>query len=694
MNIFSILKKKPVEHGKEEFKAFLNEGYGSGWIGTGNLAMALSGFLDNYKGHIFNCVSLIGESLENMEWNLLKGDEIVETQPYFKMLEEPNMKMDWQDLAFCTVGSMELAGNGFWWPIKDLQKIFIIPAQLIDYNYDRQGRIIGYKVTNKGQMLYFTLDEIIHFKYPNPKDPQGFGKGSMQASESQFSKYEDVTEYENALLENMGLLSVVIGGGNERTNKALVDFWSESFTGKKNIGKVGGIPEGFTLLDPKAMTPQQMNFIEIKDSVVDELYKLFKVPQLLVGATEKVNRSNMYESKLAFMSFKIFPIARRMQRTINRFFIDDKSVKFKFIYDLPKDPELESEKEKNDLGTGVRSRAEIRVEERGIPAYPGSERILLSGMLMPTGESTEAPKGIVGSEPADQDKPKAKIEVPTLRAYDPLEYGRRSWLAFVYWQERFEKMMKGDPETQTVGGLEKTWKWLGKKTANNLREFEPVKAMDPELIGQMIIIDPDLILEAFKKNNNGYIIEVIHRAIEQKTMELGITVSEDFVTNYIVKYIETLDDTWRGIVGTDVKQLQKIILDGVDEGESMAKIARIIEAKYDHTSVDFMNRWRANTIARTETATAANTTSHDYLEMGGIQRTIWSTALDEKVRGARPEEFNHRMAESQEVAINEAYIVSNESLLFPGDSSMGASAGNTINCRCIEAPAQSYQMII
>lgn len=54
----------------------------------------------------------------------------------------------------------------------------------------------------------------------------------------------------------------------------------------------------------------------------------------------------------------------------------------------------------------------------------------------------------------------------------------------------------------------------------------------------------------------------------------------------------------------------------------------------------------------------------------------WHTRGDAEVRTA------HRAADLQRRDFDEPFEVANESLNFPGDTSLGASAGNTINCRC------------
>jgi hypothetical protein len=60
----------------------------------------------------------------------------------------------------------------------------------------------------------------------------------------------------------------------------------------------------------------------------------------------------------------------------------------------------------------------------------------------------------------------------------------------------------------------------------------------------------------------------------------------------------------------------------------------------------------------------------------------WYTQGDEKVRRPPKSAFNHVAADLQKVDVNMPFTVSDESLMYPGDESLGASLGNIINCRC------------
>lgn len=92
---------------------------------------------------------------------------------------------------------------------------------------------------------------------------------------------------------------------------------------------------------------------------------------------------------------------------------------------------------------------------------------------------------------------------------------------------------------------------------------------------------------------------------------------------------------------------------------------------------DALSGDRAARIAMNETNVIHNYQRH--AELAGSQMThTWDSTLD---RVTRP---HHWDADGQTVLINEPFVVAGERLMFPGDDSLGATAKNLINCRCVE----------
>ena len=681
MNILtSLLKRRDVVEVVEDKRMaktdFIKAAFGAiertyGFLGD---TYKLSEFLNRFKGHIFDCVSLTAESLASKSWNFHDGTgKIIKYEKLERTLSQPTLKMDWHDLAYATTASLELTGNSYWYPDLFFDKIYFIPSDRIQFKKDRNGYVIGYEIRIRDKAKTFMLEDIIHFKYPDPRNPESYGWGPVQAIEDSWDKYEDVSTYEKSILDNMGIISILLRGGDttEQLEK-MVKLWQEQCSGKRKAGMIAGVNKDWEVLDGVGFSPEQMDFTRIKKSVVDEIYQGMRVPQLLVGITEKVNRSNMYEAKLAFQEFKINPIAMRFQRYINRYLIAEKDIIFKFNYQLPKDPVLEIKRQGMHIDKGVRSRNEVRTQDEGLLPYKGGDVIYVDMNKVPAYDASLLQEVSRAYKPEVEQK-----DFPNIITYNAVTHGERIWKVFDKWQ--------GNLEGRMITSLDSYWRWLGRKVAKNLSDMQigkGVKQQDVDILAQMVILNIDDIADELQGKSAAHIEEAIRRAAIMKGTELGIEISDNLIDHYLRAHFADLEKIWKGIAGTDIDQLKKIISEGLDEGLNLGGIARNISRKYNPTSADYMNVKRGIAIARTETSRAANRTSHEVLIVGGTGRTVWICALDGRERAT------HQAAHGQEVDINEPYIVGGEPLQYPGD--LNGSAENVIKCRCIEADAKIY----
>jgi len=131
----------------------------------------------------------------------------------------------------------------------------------------------------------------------------------------------------------------------------------------------------------------------------------------------------------------------------------------------------------------------------------------------------------------------------------------------------------------------------------------------------------------------------------------------------------------QGISNTTLNELQKTLAEGIELGESIPKLAKRIDKLY----LDNIIPHRSTVIARTEVISACNMASQAGAKATGLKLDKeWLASRDDKVRKA------HAEANGQRVDIDDPYTVEGQHLMFPGDTSMGASKDNTIQCRCYE----------
>ncbi len=147
------------------------------------------------------------------------------------------------------------------------------------------------------------------------------------------------------------------------------------------------------------------------------------------------------------------------------------------------------------------------------------------------------------------------------------------------------------------------------------------------------------------------------------------------------------------IMKTTEKDMARSIRDVIEAAAilgvvlSNRKIARKAKKKFDSLSSG-----RVDGISMTQTQQAAegakNTELSTLLRNSAVftianvsmgrttVKKTWMTVMDSRVRMA------HALAEKQTVAFDKPYQVGGQLLMYPGDTSLGATMNNIVNCRC------------
>lgn len=135
---------------------------------------------------------------------------------------------------------------------------------------------------------------------------------------------------------------------------------------------------------------------------------------------------------------------------------------------------------------------------------------------------------------------------------------------------------------------------------------------------------------------------------------------------------------WGHVAETTRKLLAAKIKAGLADGLSMNRLADEVGSAITNYA-----DWQAMRVARTEMTGSMNfgqQMERQELEIPGKE---WISTLDNRNRGAQPgARFDHLEPDGQIVPNDEAFTVSGQKLDFPGDTHLGASAGNVIHCRC------------
>lgn len=142
------------------------------------------------------------------------------------------------------------------------------------------------------------------------------------------------------------------------------------------------------------------------------------------------------------------------------------------------------------------------------------------------------------------------------------------------------------------------------------------------------------------------------------------------------------------VQGTAKKTLQRILKANMNDPAFAALGAR---QKRDVIlrQTNLYSRNQALRLVRTEATAAANYgTLQSATTIFPAQQMMkqWVSGQDGRTRSIPPNDFDHAVMNGVQVKYEDTFSVQGQQMRFPADSSLGASAGNIVNCRCSVFP--------
>lgn len=383
-----------------------------------------SDFLNAYNSWVYAAVNAIAQEVANIELHLYKKkytrkgvelDEVIEHEA-LSLLYEVNEFMTHYQLFELTQIFLELTGEAYWlllrdgktgkprqiWPLRP-DWVFVNPSSnFIDsYKYSPGG-------LSDPNALTIAKEDIIPFKYPNPVNPYR-GKGAVQAAAMAIDTDIFSAEWNRNFFFNAAVPYLILRTKKRVTQEELNRFtaeWEAKFQGKSNGHKIAMLGGG-DWEEPFVFGGQfkDMDFIEQRRLMRDEILATFRVGKSILNITEDVNRANAEASNLNFMERVVTPKMTRFVAHLNEFLLrnwDDGDLFFDFRDPAPQDVQLNLQIYESAKGYWMTPN-EIR-EKENLPPLEGGDVIPITFGSMPLsnlGDKTDDQDG-------DQDKGEEK----------------------------------------------------------------------------------------------------------------------------------------------------------------------------------------------------------------------------------------------------------------------------------------------
>jgi HK97 family phage portal protein len=152
-----------------------------------------------------------------------------------------------------------------------------------------------------------------------------------------------------------------------------------------------------------------------------------------------------------------------------------------------------------------------------------------------------------------------------------------------------------------------------------------------------------------------------------------INIADKWLSHIQSVIVEDTADKVVGIGQATKDKIKAAVQRTIDAGLSVVDAAKEIDSLY----LDDIIPNRSEVIARTEVVGASNQASNFAAEETGLKlKKEWIRTYDDRIRDT------HKDVTEKPIAMDKPFSVGGSLMMYPGDSSLGADAGEIINCRC------------
>ncbi len=675
-----------------------------------------------------------------------KLEDVPHTHPLVQLLEEVNPHPSFVpfDLWFLTVAWRLVTGDSYWWKLRNglsvPAEIWPIPSQWVHAVPSPTRYIDSYRVDRffgaDGKAEIIPVEDMVHTR-ENSFDWSGNGRFYGMPPLTAASEMVDVDEqikkrlfYEFKNYSKPGLhFHTDEHMSPDQLDEAIVDIMAQhSFSQQQ--GRPLITHSGFKASDFSA-SMKEIDYQQSLETVFDYVLSIFGVPKAVVGLVADANRSNMESALLTFAENTVNPLlvnlGQHLTVQLARDFGDDLVVEFDMVN------VKDREQIRKDFETGFKAAAltpnDVREEFLGMGPFPfGGDRPIMPGVAFEAEFGNEKPEpkpdpvlpaqgelppnmmqpnGTPATkQPQQNDQQKRHSPIPRTRhrsratvgqwqqLYDVQEKAMRSAAAesLSHSKQRVLgrfRLLSGLPEVSkrsTTEGLVVIEKRLSPGSSNMIA---PVGELDVEL-------GAPILAEIKRGMLRGALFELKFAGVTKQFEPLfESALSAGFFEEIPPDLAAAIDDQlresfdfefWKNNVSDNTRKgIEKLLSQAVREGWTLNEM----ENALIEDSQGLFDRNRAERIARTETTGALNGGAYQadiqLLGDGTFSGREWMSIIDERTRGAEPEDrFDHLTMDGEIAKGTEPFVVSGEPARYPGDPKL--SAGNRCNCRCTTAP--------
>ena len=589
------------------------------------------------------------EKMSELEFILkdLKG-EVVLNNEQLRLIEKPNKEMtgsQFWNLAtmYHDITGMAIIrkiGNGrVWSESKKVESLQILNSAYVEIQEDTTtGKIKHFKYSNPvtKEVENIPYEECIYWYIPDPMNANLPMPLLLSGLLSIQSNLEAEKQY-NATLKNGGSIDGLFRF-KESVSVEKVEQLKTDYARLLRDNKGANVPlvlGGDASFERIALSPQELQTIDNKKILLDDLLAITGVPKSLLGITTGETFSNADTSYKIFLRETIKPLANSLVDILNYGLIDER-------YDLDFiDPTPENVEEK------------LKVLEVGntVNALTLNEKREMLGL--------ESKKG--GDE--IEERVTTYEEKKNLKTVKEFVHPLRSE---EYRDKYYADFLKGVSKNKIKFRKELNKYFIGQKqrVLESIRSLKSIKKADDFAF--------DVLNESLEIAYMNPLLVTMREIVEDEGGKTANLFNHNFAFNSSVDTSVNARFAFfaKEINKTTAKVLKDEFADWFKNKETIAELSSRISDAYDFEKTE---KWRADRIVNTEVSTITNLSRNEAYKQIGIGVKIWVHRAG--IKGGIRE--SHAHMDGEEVKYSERF---SNGMLYPHEQ--GASASEVINCMC------------
>jgi HK97 family phage portal protein len=318
--------------------------------------------------------------------------EEVLDHPLLTLLRQVNAVLNAFDLWELTTLYQEVHGSAYWLlnfnGIGVPTEIWILPSQNVTPRHEPDSRnlVDYYEYVTGHHRQRFRPGEIIHFRYPDPRNPYTAGLSPLRACWEQADMLADYAAFKKARFENRAVPDAIVTP-DEKIGEEEMDRFEAQWNQKLRRGGAGKVIVAESGLKVQLLTQSMGDLAALAEmgKTKEDICNAFHVP--VAFFTTQTNLANLQASERLHMSKAIGPRLTRRDEKLNEQLVplfDPSGRLFLASEDpVPVDADQSVAQEQLDLKYGIVTINELR-GERGLPPVEWGDKPWLPLLWAPT----------------------------------------------------------------------------------------------------------------------------------------------------------------------------------------------------------------------------------------------------------------------------------------------------------------------